>query len=365
MRSWSTNLVVLFAMAVPGFAGGQPADPERPWARVDALARGTLLEVTLATGATCTGRLRATTSDRVMLESGQDRCPECGEIDKASIGRVEVRRAGGARLGALVGAAAMVAIEQAAARGCGLGCENDRPGSATMAAAAFGAGVGSLVGLVMDKAGRESGGDVIYPPQLSAVPRDTFRPSATVGTTFGVTTFRSSRIQGRSLTPGLRIAVQPWRFVSGRIEYSVPVGRFNRSPGAVPVDVLENVVPAPDRGAGWSRGIESRRVRFLFSEFVGVHPPSLGPVRLTLLAGLGVQAQEDRDYYALLDHARARPSGQSYVLAFESPRVGPVAGLDAEIVLPRGIVIAPSARYTAVGDPGPSTTYGIGAQWRF
>jgi hypothetical protein len=326
------------------------------------------LVVLLENGERHRGRfLRSSADDLTLLLGSENGLRPSRELtlSKLQISRVTSAdpRRGRAMVGALIGGGAMAAWMKAAAAACGLGCENDIPPAAPLGAAGLGAAVGSLVGYW-------SGGRAmprqLFPPADSPgrPPAPLNRhfpagPQPRIGATFTQTTFRSALLEGRAAAPGFVLAVQLFRSVSAHIEYSATRGQFTARPGAVSTDILMNVVPAANRSAGWERGIAGRRVRWVFSELVGVQPPPIGRLRFELLGGLGVQAQEDRNYYD------AFPPGKYKVLNFESPESGFVLGVDAEIAAAPNLVVVPMFRYNQMGDPGPSLVYGVGAHWRF
>lgn len=244
--------------------------------------------------------------------------------------------------GALAGAAGMLALWTAARRSCGTGCEDDSPAGAAVIVGAYGAALGSVVGLFADlDAGRGA------------------TPGLRVGPVYSQTQFQSSLVDGRASAPGMAAAVRLSPHISLHVEFTATDGRFRPAPGTVPDVVIQNVVPPSSRRAGPQRGIEDRRVSYVFSQLVGLHPRPWGRLRLEFLAGLGVQAQENRNYYD------ADLPGKFHVLDFESPEMGPVTGVDAEIAIARHFVVVPMVRYNVMGDPGPSMTYGLGAHWRF
>lgn len=248
----------------------------------------------------------------------------------------------GAGKGALAGAAGMVALWAAAANSCGKGCENDAPAAAALVVGAYGAAIGTLVGLVAD---------------LDAGPGDV--PGVRAGPIFSLTSFRSSELDGRAAAPGVAAALRLSPHISLHVEYTATDGHFTPAPGAVPEHVIQNLVPATSRWAGRAEWIQSRRVSYVFSQLIGVHPRPWGRLRLELLGGVGVQAQENRNYY------ETDVPGTYHVLDFESPEIGFVGGADVEIALTRHVVLVPMFRYNQMGDPGASLTYGGGVHWRF
>jgi hypothetical protein len=244
--------------------------------------------------------------------------------------------------GALVGAAGMLAVWTVGTKSCGVGCERSGPGAAGILVAALGAGIGSLVGLAAD---------------LDAGPGD--RLDMRAGPFYSQTVFRSALVDGRASAPGFAAVVRVSPHLSVHVEFTATDGRFTPALGTVPEEIIRNVVPAATRSAGRLEFIEDRRVTYVFSQLVGVHPRPWGRVRIEFLAGIGVQGQENRNYY------EAPVPGTYHILDFKTPEVGLLFGVDAEIAVARRFVIVPMLRYNHMGDPGPSFTYGAGAHWRF
>jgi hypothetical protein len=225
--------------------------------------------------------------------------------------------------------------------------------------------------------------EILFPPSVSNreagdAPPNRFyprHPAVRLEALYRHTTLRSALVHGAAPAAGFAIAGEIAPNVSLHAEYTAAQGAFYPPVGAVPAYILENVVPATTRTASWSRGVASRRVTFTFSELIGVHPPPIGRIRFELLAGLGVQGQEKRDYYdafqasgrdTIDDPLRVTPlPGRYYVLDFESPEVGFVYGIDAAIALSSGLSAVPTLRYHQWDDPAPMFAYGVGIQWRF
>ena len=103
----------------------------------------------------------------------------------------------------------------------------------------------------------------------------------------------------------------------------------------------------------------------VFSELIGVAPWPWGRVRVEFLGGLGVEREETRDYYEAFDASSKQVAGKYYVLNFESRALGLVLGMDAEISVARGLGVVPTVRWSMMGDPAGTTSYGIGVHWRF
>lgn len=244
--------------------------------------------------------------------------------------------------GALAGAGGMLALWGAAAKSCGTGCERSDTPAATAVIAVFGAAVGSLLGLAAD---------------LDAGPSHVVGVRA--GPVFSRTAFRSALVDGSAGSPGFAAAARVSPHISVHAEYTATDGQFVPAAGTVPQDVVGNVVPAASRAAGRFEWIERRRISYVFTQLVGVHPRPWGPLRLEFLGGLGVQGQENRNYY------EAAVPGTYHVLDFKTPEIGLVLGVDAEIAIARRFALVPMLRYNQMGDPGASMAYGAGAHWRF
>lgn len=366
-------------------AGNQGSE----WQRVDALKPGTRIVVTLKTGEQRIGDFRRATTDDVTIavgrEGGQEPVKE-ETLPKSLIGTVATYDPvkDGIRRGALAGAGGLLALINVYHKSCGTGCESGANAPAmALAVGAFGAGVGSLVGLLADRdAGRS---EVLFPPSAASgqsrwVRTSRFfpaRPSVRVGTVYSQTAIHSSVVEGNAAAPGFALAVQVSPHISAHVEYTATNGRFYPTPGSVPDNILQNLVPAPasNRTAGRSYGIERGRVSYVFSQLVGVQPPPWGRLRVEFIGGLGVQGKEDFDYYdayrttgqgTMSDPSRIeRIPGKYYVLNFQIGELGLVLGLDAEVAVVRGLAVVPMLRYNRTGNPEPSISYGIGAHWRF
>ena len=179
---------------------------------------------------------------------------------------------------------------------------------------------------------------------------------------------------GKASDRGVAATVQVSPRLSLHTEYSG--GRDSSpAPGSIPASILDNVVPATARIAGVRHGIERHRVKYSFAELVGVNAWSTRRVDVTLLAGFGLQAEEESGYYdayvatgtgTQADPRRyVRLPGQYSVLNFETPSNGLVLGANASIELVRHLLIVPTIRYQTMGDLGSSMTAGVGASVRF
>jgi hypothetical protein len=336
----------------------------------------------MKTGERRAGRFRGASADDLTIDVGSD-----GEVKEERVLKSNIRRVAtddvltdGVRIGALSGAGALMSFVQLGSRACGKGCENDLPAAMPLIMGLFGGGVGAAVGFVADRLQDRS--EVLFPPtsdgSANARPRgrrDSSHPEVRVGALFRHAMTQSALLQGTMPVAGFAIAGQIAPYVSLHAEYTGTDGTFSRAAGAVADDVLVNLVPATSRVAGWSRGIESRRITFVFSELVGVHAPLFSRVRLGFLAGLTLLGQEKRDYFdayqdsgqgTIDDPRRHTPlPGKYYVLDFESPEVGLVYGVDAGIALTSRFSAVPTLRYCRIDDPGPIVAYGVDIHWNF
>ena len=258
----------------------------------------------------------------------------------------------GAGRGALLGAAAAMALGVAQMTSCDTGCDWSSTGGLLVGWALLGGGIGSMVGLAAD-----------YDTSLPG------RPSVRFGVGYTGTTMQSAALSGRAATPMFGLGVQLSRHVSVRVEYLPIDALFRAAPGAIPEDILNNIVVANSRRAGWSHGVESLRVDYILSELVGVGFEPWTRVRVELLGGLGVQGEEERSYYDAYTSAVGGASepipGKYYVLEFVSPQIGAVVGIDAEVTIVGGLSVVPTLRYHAMGSPSASIAFGAGAHWRF
>jgi hypothetical protein len=256
--------------------------------------------------------------------------------------------------GAVIGALAGLALAVVQMKSCHVGCDWSSTPAVLTGWSMLGAGAGALVGLAAD---------------YDAGPAwPTGRPPMSAGVGWTSTALRSRDLTGRAVAPAFSLAVRLSPHISARAEY-VRIGTsFVAAPGAIPEGVLGNVVETSSRLAGRSHGVESRRIAYVFTELVGVHPPPWGRVRLELLGGLGVQREEERAYFDAhrpLPDGRTEPiPGKYYVLDFGSPAVGFVVGADLEVTLVGGLSAVPAVRYNAMGQSA-TLTWGVGARWRF
>lgn len=265
---------------VPGLAVSQTVPPTAAgdWQRVDALRPGTRIVVTLKTGEKrITDFLRATADDVTNAIRGKD----AESVKEETLPKSLIRTVAtddpvknGTGVGALAGAGGMLALIQMGNSSCGSGCDNDMPGWAVLAAGGFGAGVGSLVGLLADRnAGRP---ERLFPPSAASgrsrpLRTNRFfpaRPSVRVGSAYSQTAFRSSLLEGTAAAPAFALAVQVSPHISAHVEYTAIHARFYATEGSIPDSVLQILVPTSGGPAGWSRGIESRQVSYVFSELV-------------------------------------------------------------------------------------------------
>ena len=246
-------------------------------------------------------------------------------------------------LGSLIGGAAGFGLIRISAEACGIGCDNDMPVGAELMIAGIGAGIGALTGFAADRL--RGGGDTSI--SFGAGPIVTHM------------TIRSSQVEGAATAGGVVAVVQLSRFLSVHGEYTATRGLFVARPGAIDPHVLSNVVPPTSRRAGWSRGIERTRTSAVFSEMIGIHPRSWGRLRLELLGGIAVHANETFSYY------NADDPGKYMVLNFAAPDLGAVFGGNAQVAVTRHLAVVPMVRYYTRNDPGPSLSYAVGALYRF
>jgi hypothetical protein len=247
------------------------------------------------------------------------------------------------QLGSLIGGAAGFGLIRVSAASCGIGCDNDMPPGAELVIAGIGAGVGALAGFAADRL-RGDGDPAI---------------AAGAGAILTHTTMRSSQVDGAATAGGVVAVLQLSRFLSAHGEYTAMRGLFMARPGAIDPDVLSNVVPATSRRASWSRGIERTLTTAVFSEMIGIHPRNWGRVRLELLGGIAVHANETFSYYDA-DEPR-----KYMVLNFAAPDLGAVFGGNAQISVTRHFAVVPMVRYYTRNNPGPSLSYSVGALYRF
>ncbi|TAK16836.1 MAG: hypothetical protein EPO35_04485, partial [Acidobacteria bacterium] len=134
--------------------------------------------------------------------------------------------------GALVGAAGLAALSAAEIRACGTGCDY---GSGTLARDAMLVGIGGV-----------AGGAVGW------LARGGVESFWRIGPTASRASVVSSSLSGAALAPGATLVIQS-KYVSLRSEYTRIDHRFEPPVGAVPAEILNNVVPATSRAAGATR----------------------------------------------------------------------------------------------------------------
>jgi hypothetical protein len=188
-------------------------------------------------------------------------------------------------------------------------------------------------------------------------------PSVRLGVGYNTLSFRSGAIAegvgGRVQTVTMQLSPR----LSTHVEFSTTPRAFLPAPGSVSQEVLDNLVPTTARVASPSAGLASRHVTYSLSQLAGVQVGVWDRVRLEALAGLGVQGYTKRDYYPAYTQFTAIP-GKFYVLDFETPESGFVAGVDAELTIAGGLAVVPSFRYYPFGDPGHTYSLGAGVHWR-
>lgn len=252
----------------------------------------------------------------------------------------------GATRGALAGVAAGAAWMVFTGQACGRGCEmNAVPvfGLLTMAA-------GPVVGLIVDRANG--------------------RASVRLGGM--VTRVRHASLNGDAVAPGGAIAVQLLPFFRLHAEFSRVNHTFDAPPGSVPDEVRANAVFGGPRIAGVSRGLHSNHVAYAFSELVGVPVPIRGRARVEILAGATLKKVRALEYYDAVEQTGSgttttvrRIPGRYMILDFETPDVGAVVGIDAEIPIVGGLTAVPTIRYQRWERSGGAVSFGAGAHWRF
>jgi hypothetical protein len=270
--------------------------------------------------------------------------------------------------GAAVGALAGLPLAIAQMKSCNTGCDWPSTGGMLIGWGILGAAAGASIGLAADL-------DTKGAPALGASP-DQPAPrfyraglSPRVGLGLATTAPRTSALSGHSTGPALTVAVQLSPRISVHAEYLGVGTTFLAAPGAVPDEVLQNIVPASTRVAGFERGLASRRINYILTELVGMHPAPWGRVRLEFLGGIGVQGEEEHAYYDAYQPVPGRGdlpvAGKYYLLDFGSPEFGLVLGVDAEVAIAGGLRVVPTVRYRAMDDSSASLSYGAGVHWRF
>lgn len=253
--------------------------------------------------------------------------------------------------GAAIGALAALPLGFAQMNSCGTGCDWSSTPGVLLGWALIGAAGGSVVGFAADL--------------------DAPRPlSVRVGAAYAATVMTSSALSGSKATPTLVAAVQISRHFTVHMEF-VRVGhRFSAAAGAVPDEVLRNIVTdiTHTRVAGRSHGVESRRVDYVLTQLAGFRVAPVRGVSIEFLAGVGVQGEEERAYY---DAHRGLPDGRTvpmpgkyYVLDFATPEAGLVLGVEAEVGISGGVSLIPTLRYHAFENSSASVAVGAGIHWR-
>lgn len=149
-------------------AGVYPAS----WQALEALPPGSELTVVLASGERREYRSGGLTADslRLLTPAGQQEL-----IGKAAVLRVERRGVhdpvgDGIVIGALAGAGTGFGLMAAAYNSCRAGCDAPAPGPMYLGAIGMGAGVGAVVGWIVDRA--HTGKSVVFPTVAPVVARD-------------------------------------------------------------------------------------------------------------------------------------------------------------------------------------------------
>jgi hypothetical protein len=253
----------------------------------------------------------------------------------------------GAAYGAAIGAAATTALANQLVRWCRTGCEAD---GSMMMAVLPGAAIGALVGWIADK-------------DAGPTRRVGQRFHARLGSTVMQTWYDSPGIEGTYSAGGVAATMQPSPHVTFAIEYRRADVELRPAPGVVPQHILDNVIPAPNRSAGWTRAPYSRRLGGTLTELVGGRLPAFGPVSVELVGGVSVQQAENLDYFDA-EPGQNAARGTYKVLNFQTPSVGYVYGTNVEIAAWRHLVVVPALRVTQTSG-ARQLSAGAGLQWRF
>lgn len=249
----------------------------------------------------------------------------------------------GAVAGSAIGAAAAVTFASLQTSWCGVGCENDMPGVALLMVAGTGAAIGAAVGWIADRdAARIAGTGRRWHVRL--------------GPTASQAWYREPGLDGTFPTRGASLTLEASPHVRFQTEYLHAGADLMPPQGQVPASILDHVVPAANRNAGYSRAIFSRRLGGALAETIGVRLP-VPKVGIELVGGILGQQIERRDYYDA-------GSGQYKVLNFQSPFLRWIYGADLTIPVARHIVISPGIRATSGGE-SRAVRAGLGVQYRF
>ena len=253
----------------------------------------------------------------------------------------------GAAWGAAIGAAGMMALARQSVDWCGIGCEAD---GSEIIALLPGALIGALVGWIADK-------------DAGKTQREGQRFHARIGPTVMHSWFDSPMSDGTYPSAGISATFQPSPHVTISAEYRHARAEFRPAPGAVPQRILDNVVAASSRVAGWARAPYSRQVGATLTEMAGGRLPSFGRVSVEILGGFFVQEGESRNYYDAWYGPTTVP-GNYHVLNFESADLGYVYGSNVEIEVTRNLMLVPAMRATHARG-ARNISAGAGIQWRF
>jgi hypothetical protein len=254
--------------------------------------------------------------------------------------------------GAAIGALAVLPLAVAQVTSCGTGCDGPSTSTLLLGWALFGAAAGSAAGLAAD---------LDTPGALTV----------RVGAGMASTRPASSALAGETASPTLQVAVRVSRHIAVHAEFARVGARFPAAPGAIPSEVLNNVIDTVTRTrvAGWSHGVESRRVDFVFGQLLGIRPPAFGRVQLEFLGGIAVQGEQERAYYDAYRDVDAagteRVPGKYYILDFEHPVTGLALGVDAELAVTRHVIVVPTLRYRGFSGSSATLAFGAGVHWRF
>ena len=211
----------------PVAAAAQPA-PDA-WSRVDALAPGTQIAVTLAADEERVGAFVAATSEILTIRSDS---PAAGDV---SLSKSDVRRVVRVmpkhrllKTGAWTGALVMGAFPIMTAGACDKGCDaGSNAGLFLLLGTALGAGVGGALGHFAEAYGADD--RVLFP---MAEARNRFypsRPTGRLGVSVHRMTLQSNLVEGAALGQAYSVVWQASPFVSARVEYARMSDGFDTS----------------------------------------------------------------------------------------------------------------------------------------
>jgi hypothetical protein len=349
------GVLMAAAVALPQGIEAQTGSQQPEWRKVDALTPGRAVIVTLTSGETRKARFVSADREHLLLRSAAG---PAETVAKSSIAAVvagrEARRAAG--LGALVGAGAFGAWLGRASSLCGRGCDNDMPPAAALMAAAFGAGVGSLIGYA---AARTSGPpEVLFPLSAPSAGATGGRyPRLRVGAGISDGTFRTFAVTEHTLMSSVTAAVLLSPRLSVQIEWTrLATSTFYAANAPLHDQIISGAVP-PD--AIRRQEQHSARVPYHLAGLVGVHPTPWGRLQPGLFGGLSVQPEETTEFDPFTGPQRTL--GQPVLRRSRGPSAGLVLGLDVQIVVTPRFAVVPMVRY----DMDFGRRAGVAGSWRF